>query len=449
MQRLVAIMAQMLLLICLLVVSGCSDIPEYEPIGTFSFVVDAQTRVILEQLQAEGLTPQAAGFSRNFIGIYVPDVFLPFEPFVLGLATESPIPTVLFLDAPWVRRYAASNWLSPLASTGIYAAEGLVPAVAQAFSFRQKSPAGEPVDELMGVPNAIKGNILFFRRDLLAAHQKTPPGTWDELRAVCQDILPREPSLKYGLIFHVSNFLNDFYPIFWGFGGRTHDDHGNFILLQPEMLERATAALAEICAMQGTITPGPAALPRFAAPQSLRQAFLRGEALFMINWNTRLHDLRLLVADLQGQGQAAIKSLDQVGVTAIPSQSGRPRKYSNIGSFGWAINRFAISRPGVIDLVSQFLNLVNSDRVQLLRAETSGEVPASETALAQVKNPDVRLVYEQIFASPTVILQPRPYNRKLNEILEKHLQDALFGCRTPAQAMQAAAEELRRHVPLD
>lgn len=443
-------MARLLLLgICLLAFGGCGDVPESGPIGTFSFVVDAQTRVILEQLRAEGLAPPAVGFSRNFIGIYVPDVFLPYEPFVLGLATESPIPTVLFLDAPWVRRYAASNWLSPLASTGIYAAAGLVPTVAQAFSLPQKNPAGELVNELMGVPNAIKGNILFYRQDLLAAHQKTPPGNWDELKAICRDILPRERSLKYGLIFHVSNFLNDFYPIFWGFGGRTHDDRGNFILLQPEMLARAEAALAEICALQGTVAPGPAVLSRFAAPQSLRQAFLRGEALFMINWNTRLHDLRLMLADPHWQGQAPIKSLDQIGVTAIPSQSGRPRKYSNIGSFGWAVNRFAISLPGVQDMASQFLNLVNSDRVQVLRAETSGEVPASETALAQVKNPDVRRVYENIFASPTVILQPRPYSRKLNEILEKHLQDALFGRRTPAQAMQAAAEELKRHVPLD
>ncbi len=443
-------MARLLLLgVCLSVLLGCGEAMDSGPIGTFSFVVDAQTRVILEQLQAEGLTPQTAGFSRNFIGIYVPDVFLPYEPFVLGLATESPIPTVLFLDAPWVRRYAASNWLSPLSSTGIYVAAGLVPAVAQAFSFKQKSPSGELVNELMGVPNAIKGNILFYRQDLLATHQKAPPRTWDELKAICRDILPRERSLKYGLIFHVTNFLNDFYPIFWGFGGRTHDDRGNFIFLQPDMLARAEAALTEICALQGTLVPGPAALPRFAAPKSLRQAFLRGEALFMINWNTRLHDLRLMLADPQWQAQAAIKNVDQIGVAAIPSQSGRPRKYSNIGSFGWAVNRFAITMPGVKDMASQFLNLVNSDRVQVLRAETSGEVPASETALAQVKNPDVLRVYENIFASPTVTLQPRPHSRKLNEILEKHLQDALFGRRTPVQAIQAAAEELKRHVPLD
>lgn len=439
----------LVLLACLSLLPACGADLDNGPVGTFSFVLDSQTRVILEQLQEEGLALPRSGVSRNFIGIYVPNAFLPYEPFVLGLATQSPIPTVLFLDAPWVRRYAASNWLIPLASTGLYTATDLIPAVAQAFSVEQASPLGGRVSELMGVPNSIKGNILFYRQDLLQAYGKEPPRTWDELKAICRAILPRERSVKYGLIFHVTNFINDFYPIFWGFGGRTHDERGNFILLQPAMLERAEEALTELVSWQGTITPPPAALPRFAAPMSLRQAFLRGEALFMINWNTRLHDLRLMLNDPQWRGQAAIQSVAQIGVAPIPSQSGRPRKFSNVGSFGWAVNRFAIGQPDVQKMASQFLGLVNSEKVQILRAETGGEVPSSAKALEQVKNPDVLRVYENIFASPTVTLQPRPHSRKLNEILEKNLLNAIFGRQTPAQAIQAAAAELRSYGPLD
>lgn len=442
-------MLRLLILLLLLSLPACQAAPEAVPSGSFSFIVDTQTQAILEQLQAEGLGQPLAGFSSNFIGIYVPEIFLPYEPFVLGLATESPIPTVLFLDAPWVQRYAASNWLSDLSSTGIFPAAGLIPSVAKAFS-RPHSPAsGGVVDELMAVPNSIKGNILFFRQDLLAAYQKTPPRNWEELKAICREILPRERSLKYGLIFHVTNFLNDFYPIFWGFDGRTHDAQGNLVFLQPAMLAKAEAALQEIVGMQGTLTPTPAALPQFAGPRRLREAFLRGEALFMINWNTRLHDLRQMLASPQWQRQAALKNPDQIGVTPIPSQSGRPRKFTNIGSFGWAVNRFAISKPGVKPKASQFLQLVNSERAQVLRAETAGEIPTLESALQQVRNPDVLRVYQTVFAAPEVVLQPRPASRKFNAILEKHLQDALFGRRTPAAAIQAAAEELKRRAPLD
>lgn len=431
------------------VLSACGGTTDLGPAGTFSVVLDAQTHAILEQLQTEGLVSPTVGFSRNFIGIYVPENFLPYEPFVLGFATESAIPTVLLLDAATVRRYAASNWLTPLDSTGIYPAEGLVPGVARAFSLPKTSPTGERVNELVGVPNSIRGNILFYRQDLLQAYQKTPPRTWEELKAICRDILPREQSLNYGLIFALTDFIDAFYPIFWGFGGKTHDAQGRLIFLQPEMLGRAEAALAEIVGMLGTLAPAPGALKRFAAPSSLSQAFFQGEALFMIDWNTRLHDLRLRLDSSQAAGQAAIKSLEQVGVGPIPCQSGGTGRYSNLGSSGWAVNRFAVTLPGVKEVASQFLHLVNSERVQLLRAENAGEVPTLANALSQVKNPGVLRIYENVFGSLEVILQSRPQNRKFNDILAKHLQEALLGRQTPAQAIQAAAAELKNHGPLD
>ena len=102
--------------------------------------------------------------------------------------------------------------------------------------------------------------------------------------------------------------MNDFYPIFWGFGGRVQDENGTMIFLQADMLAIAEAALGEIVGMQGSLAPSPGALKNFEAPTSLRQAFLRGEALFMINWNTRLYDLQAMLSSPEWQGRAAIKS---------------------------------------------------------------------------------------------------------------------------------------------
>jgi ABC-type glycerol-3-phosphate transport system substrate-binding protein len=427
---------------------GCtvSSDPSSTPI--FTYTLDAQTREILEQLELQGPPPGGAQVNRNFIGLLVPERFLPYEPFVLGLATESPIPTVLYLDAPWVHRYAAANWLYELDRTGVFDAKKLVPAVARAFSVKRSGAVGKTA-ELMAVPNSIKGNILFSRQDLLDKYQKKPPRNWDELKAICREILPREKSLKYGLIFHATNFMNDFYPIFWGFGGEIQDAEGTLTFLQPEMLARAEAALKEIVGMQGSLAPGPGALKQFEGPKTLRQAFLRGEALFMINWNTRLRDLRVMLASPEWQGKAAIQSTSQVGVGPIPSQSGHPKRYSNIGSFGWSINRFAVTDFRVMENAKKFINLVNSDRFQVLRADNSGEIPALQTALAQVKNQEVLRVYENIFSAAEVILQPRPKSRRLNNILEKNLLDALFGRTTPSGAIQAAANELRQITSWD
>lgn len=426
---------------CLL--SGCGVEPEPGSPRIFSYTLDAQTREILEQLDLHSKMPGGSPLGRNFIGLFVPEKFLPYEPFVLGLATESSIPTVLYLDAPWVHRYASANWLYELDRTGVFDAKKLIPAVAKAFSVKSAGAAGKIIDELMAVPNSIKGNILFFRQDLLDKYKKSPPRNWDELKAICREILPREKSLKFGFLFHVQNFVNDFYPIYWGFGGKIHDEHGDMIFLQAEMLSRAEEALKEIVGMQGALAPGPGALKNFEGSATLRQAFLRGEALFMINWNTRLHDLKTLLASPEWQNQAAIKSLSQVGVAPIPSQSGRPKKYSNIGSFGWGINRFAVVDYAVMENAKKFINLVNSDRFQVLRAESAGEIPALQSALAQVKDQEVLRVYT-IFSSPDVILQPRPKSRKFNNILEKNLLDALYGRTTPGGAVQAAANELRQ-----
>lgn len=440
-------------LICLIglccLLPGC-DVPSAPgPKGIFTFTLDGQTREILEQLDLQGKMPGGEQFDRKFIGLFVPEKFLPYEPFVLGLATASSTPTVLYLDAPWVHRYASANWLYELDRTGVFNPKLLVPAVAKAFSVRPPGATGKTAEELMGVPNSIKGNILFFRQDLLDKYNKTPPRNWDELKAICREILPREKSVKYGLIFHVTNFMNDFYPIFWGFGGKIHDDDGTLTFLQVEMLAKAEAALREIVSMQGSLAPGPGALKNFEGPTTLRQSFLRGEALFMINWNTRLHDLKVMLASPEWQGRAAIKSVSQVGVGPIPSQIGRSKRYSNIGSFGWSINRFAITNFTVMDNAREFIKLVNSDRSQVLRADNSGEIPASQSALAQVKNQDVLRVYNNIFSSPDVVLQPRPKSRKFNNILERNLLEALYGRTTPSGAIQAAANELRQITSLD
>ena len=85
-------------------------------------------------------------FDRNFKGILVPESLLPYEPFVLGLSTESKIPTVLLLDAPWVQRYGVAGWLYELERTKVFDRSELVPAVAEAFSVslaRHHRPKGQ------------------------------------------------------------------------------------------------------------------------------------------------------------------------------------------------------------------------------------------------------------------------------------------------------------------
>lgn len=433
-------------LLLLLLLAGCRGPVAVDTAPVITYVADRQVQELLDREEA---APEPGIYRRpRFVGLRVPENFLAFEPFVLGLATASPVPTILYLDAPWVQRYASAGWLYELERPGVFPASRLVPAIAAAFSGRPPGRSRSQKPELLAVPHTIKGNVLFYRKDLLEKYRKVPPRTWEELKAICREILPRERTLRYGLLFHVNNFVNDFYPILWGFGGQVVDEDGNLVLTFPEMQPRFLAALTEILSWRGTISPAAADLPRFAVPQSLRRSFFRGEALFMINWNTRLQDLKELLAR-EGPQPGGLTNLTQVGIVPIPAAHPEEKRASNVGSFGWGINRFAVTSFAVMQQAKNFLELVVNERFQLLLAEETGQVPSLLAAVAQVKNPQVTMVYREVFAHPGVVLRARPRSRSLNNILEKHLVAALYGQQSAQATLQAVLQELNSLAVLD
>jgi len=231
----------------------------------------------------------------------------------------------------------------------------------------------------------------------------------------------------------------------WGYGGRVIDGAGNRVLGEPQNLARCLAALRDLVKMQGAITPGPKDLEFFETTGSLRRAFYRGEALFMINWNTRLQDLRGMITQGASARPGCLIDMDQVGVLPIPCQQGQKLRYSNIGSFGWGVNRYTVTpeREWIVERAKAFIQLVMEERFQLLAAEKLGQVPALEDALDKVKNKEVLKVYHSAFKVPDMRLKPRPYSRRLNNVLEKHLVKVLYGQRTPEEAVQAALRELK------
>lgn len=428
---------------------GCGPSPDTSPPRAITYTFDAPTRELIRLLAERAKSPVYQDFDRSFKGILVPESLLPYEPFVLGLSTESKIPAVLLLDAPWVQRYGVAGWLHELERTDIFDRSKLAPSVAEAFSVSLTHITGQKGKQLVAVPTYIKGNILFYRQDILKRHNLAPPRTWEDLRAICRKVLPQEKSLKYGLLIHSTNTLNDFYPIFWGFGGQVNSDDGQFVLPEKPNTEAFVAALKALIAMQGSIIPGPGALKQFDPGGSLRQAFFQGQTLFMINWSTRMKDLGDLMAKGAGQPPGSLTSFSQVGVAPIPAQADHPHRYANIGSFGWAVNRFSVTDPLVIEHAKQFIGVVAGEQFQLLAAETMGQVPSLVSALEKVTNQEVLQVYNDTFAQKDMVLRPRPYNRRINSVLEKVLDETLYGRQTPEAALAGAIAELKKDQTFD
>jgi ABC-type glycerol-3-phosphate transport system substrate-binding protein len=428
---------------CLLGGLGCGSVETPRPPPYITYTLDKQTRKIINILAGESEDNPYREFDQRFNGLFVPASLFAMEPFVLGLSTESRIPTILLVEAHWVKRYGRSGWLHGLEHSQVkFAKETLVPQLAEVFSIALAEDPDSRGQELMAVPTSIRGNVLFFRKDLLERHQLKPPRDWEELKAICRRLLPQERQLKYGLLLHPMGFVNDFFPIFWGFGGQVTDD-SRFVLGEPQNQAAFLAAIKEIQGMQGSILPGARDMKQFEAENAVEQSFFRGEALFIISWNTRLKDLREWT---KGKSPGGLSAMSQVGLAPIPSRPGQARRYTNLDSLGWAVNSFAAKAWNalqVMDAVKQFLGLVVNEPFQLKAAEYWGEVPSLRGALEKVKNPEVLQVYKDVFAAPDVEIRMRPHSRRLNNTLEKYLRETLYGQQTPEAALQGVLQELK------
>ncbi len=443
------------LLCTLTLLWGCEAPTEPTSPRILTYTYDNDTRKLIQILEKQLQLSQYQDFNRRYKGLIIPQsLLLRFEPFVLALSTESKIPAVLLLDAPWVQRYGVAGWLYELETARFFSPEALAPPIAEAFSVTLPQATGKADKRLVAVPPYIKGNILFYRKDLLKKHGVDVPRTWEEFRAACRKIMAREPQLKHGLILHMTNFVNDFYPILWGYGGKVVDADGRLVLGEPQNWEACLTALEDLKKMQPDIIPGPEKIKFFAGKESLRQSFFQGETLFMINWNTRTYNFRHLIKQCQASPNGCLSDFKQIGVAPIPRQQGHDHRYSNIGSFGWGVNRFSVGqdRVWVINRAREFIRLVTHKDFQVLNAEMYDQVPSLNEALREVKdqnlNPVVAQVYDNAFAEKDVRLRSRPYSRRVNNVLEKHLVKVLLGESRPEEALVAALKELQSPGPI-
>jgi ABC-type glycerol-3-phosphate transport system substrate-binding protein len=433
---------------CLLWGLGCGT-KEPLPVSEVTYTFDKNVQDLITILAQKSKDNPYRDFDKKFIGLYVPKSLFNQEPFVLGLSTESRIPAILLLTAKWVKRYGEAGWLHEMEgprSQVKFDRNVLMPEVARAFSVSPPDRATRKGRILMAVPTGISGNVLFFRQDLLKRYHLKPPHTWDELKAICRKILPQEKQLKYGLLLQPSRFIDDFYAIFWGFGGEIMDDN-RFVLGQVQNQDAFLAALEEVISMEGTILPAAKDMKQFDSEEAMQQSFLRGEALFVIHQNYFTRDLVDVLRQNSIRTPGGIKNVaNQVGVAPIPCPTGQVKQYTNIDSLGWAVNNFAATAWNalqIMDGVRKFLKLLVNDEYQLQAAESWGEVPSLRSALKKLKDKEVLQTYNNVFAAPNIVIRVPPSSRGLNNIMEQNLVAALYGQQTPEAALQGVLQELK------
>ncbi|MGD9645771.1 MAG: extracellular solute-binding protein [Pirellulales bacterium] len=404
--------------------------------------------------------------------LFKPKYYSPPEPFysfpnnedAMTLALSArvgesfPAEDVFYTDLYWFRSFEP-EWLESCE-------ELTVPIDGQPRVLREIIPvdlasACELSGELYAVPFSIRGNCLYYRKDLVA----NPPKTWPELIAIARDVLhsgsPDVPNL--GLSFHWKELHTDLYPVLWGYGGGiptclTPSGDLNTRLESDQNL----AALAmffdlmhgdDPAAQQRLCLPWDELTSRTAEDEKrLFEEFASGRTLFAIDWSNRASR----IAEQLNQTQARGFSAHNIGVAPIPHGPDTSHSFAVVGSWGWALAanpRSPHSRDFIRQMASPDTQLhffIKHAEVPIYRQsvlEQLAEWPATRRRLTDFHVSLLDLLHGAGTRSG-VVLRDRPRFKEVNRLIAEALQRALAPRADGNETPQFDANRAREHLKL-
>ena len=325
-------------------------------------------------------------------------------------------PDVLQLDVVWTPEFAAAGWLLPL--------DGFAPDTVDLFA--ATLAANRWHGALYALPWFVDVGMLYWRTDLLEA----PPASQRELVEAARHARAAG-SVEYGMVWQGARYeglVTVFVEYLAAYGGRILDADGRVIVDTPEAvsaLEQMVAALA----VDGIV-------PREALTwheEETRFAFQNGQALFMRNWPYAYP----LLQDAERSRVAG-----RFAVTTLPPREGQASGAA-LGGSQLAINANS-DQPDAAWAVISFLTASEQMRE---RAQRLGQYPprpslydgdALEHALP-IAPELARAIIERAVPRPVT-----PVYAELSELLQLWLHRALSGQTEPADALEQAADGMRR-----
>lgn len=324
-------------------------------------------------------------------------------------------PDILQLDVIWTPEFAAAGWILPL--------DRFDPPVQSFFPATVEANRWE--GKLYALPWFVDVGMLYWRTDLV----ERPPATFEELTRQAAEAKARA-GLPYGLVWQGARYeglVTVFLEHLGGFGGRIMDAAGR-IVVDAEPAVRALTYMRDAVHKYGIVPP--AALTW--QEEQTRFAFQNGQAVFMRNW-PYAYPL------MQDSAQSRVAGRFAVAPTPA-SEGGAPT--GALGGQQLAINANT-EHPEAAYAVIEYLTRPEQ---MLERARVVGEYPtrpalyeSEELAEALGVPPDqVRAIIASAVPRPVT-----PVYTELSQILQVRLHRALTGQEEPAQALAAAAREMR------
>lgn len=347
------------------------------------------------------------------------------QQIMVGLRGREPDPDVFLMDIAWIGQLAASNWLEPLDAHGIDGA---------AFFPNIIELADRHEGHLIGLPFFVDAGLLYYRTDLLRQYgYDAPPATWSQLLEMARTVQEGE---------RASN------PDFCGFAWQGAQYEG-LVCNALEFFASAGGGFVDAEARPAVDTPPNLRALRFmhdlihvdaVSPpntytemkeEEVRRLFQNGQALFERNWP-------------YAQGRHAAEGSpvrDRFAVAPLPHFDDHA-SVATLGGYHVAVSRFADRTSDAVAFARYLTSYEVQKQMVLAIAHNPGRADVyADPAVRNTPTADLEEVFHRARPRPTV-----PYYPRFSQVLQTHLNAALAGRVSPAEALEEAQAELERLV---
>lgn len=404
-------------LLLALLAAGCGGVSESAQTTTIVFKhgkVPGEHRLLRELLDR----------FEDESGIRVVDETLPsssdvqHQYFITTLEGGASALDVLAMDVAWVPEFSRAGWLLDLTDR--------VDAALRADIFPAPLRACTHRGRLYGVPWYIDAGVLYYRKDLLARHQREVPRTYPELAETARAVVAAEgrPGL-HGFLWQGKQYeglVCASLEILSSFGGEVLRDG----VVRIDSPESRAALRFERSLLTSGASPS---LVTTADEEATRQIFGAGRAVFLRNW--------VYVWNLFEREGSPVKG--KVGVMAIP-----PGEAGTGGSTlgGWQLGVYRHS--GHAEEAWRLVEFLVRPENQARLARTVGYRPSRRSLYA-----DAALIRD-IPTLPALLpilerARPRPVTPlylSLSQILQSELSAVVAGVKDVEPALQDAQREM-------
>jgi multiple sugar transport system substrate-binding protein len=344
------------------------------------------------------------------------------------LRNRDPQMDVFFMDVVWPAEFAAAGWALPL--------DQFFQPSARSEFLNAAVLANLYGGRLYGVPMFVDAGMLYYRKDLLAKHNLTPPQTWPELVRQARWIMSRErdPYLtgysaqfkQYeGLVCNMMEFI-------LSNGGALWDEKRlESAVHTPQAMEAVRFVrddIVRLIANRGILA--------YQEPESLA-LFTQGRAVFHRNWP---------YAWEASNDPAQSKVAGKVGVMPLPAFPGR-KSAATLGGWQLAISRFS-RRP---QLAWEFVQFMTSRATQKQIALSTGRAPARKELYHDPeilkRSPQFQSQFETLASAAP---RPRtPVYLPLSNVLQRYFSSAIAIADSNIEELaRSAARDMDRALDL-